>query len=151
MTQYLCWDGQSKCEIEADSPGEAAEEFASAFEPANKTYWVSVRVTEIDDDGEYNDDDSEHKISIDPDPPPCEDDHKHRWGAPYSVLGGIKENPGVWGKGGGIISREICRYCGKYRVTDTWAQDPEDGAQGLTSVEYEDSDELSEAYVRRGG
>lgn len=87
-------------------------------------------------------------IDIDPPEPDCvrgRDDHE--WASPHDVLGGVAENPGVWGHGGGVVIREVCRHCGAYRETDTWAQDPGTGQQGLTSVSYEDADEASLAYV----
>jgi hypothetical protein len=81
--------------------------------------------------------------------PECTDD-EHDWQAPYSVLGGIRENPGVWGHGGGVIIREVCAHCGAYRETDTWAQDPSTGAQGLRSVRYEPADDASLAWIAAG-
>lgn len=78
--------------------------------------------------------------------PACEDD-EHDWQSPYELLGGIKENPGVWSHGGGVIIRECCARCGRYRITDTWAQRPDTGEQGLREVRYEDADEASLAWV----
>lgn len=85
-------------------------------------------------------------VEISPDAPAC-DDCEHDWCSPISVVGGIAENPGVWGHGGGVIIREVCAHCGVYRVTDTWAQDRSTGEQGLRSVEYEPADEDSLAWV----
>jgi hypothetical protein len=85
--------------------------------------------------------------AIEVDGPDCEDGEEHEWRTPHSVLGGLAENPGVWGKGGGIISREVCAHCGGYRIVDTWAQDRSTGEQGLTSVSYEEADEDSLAWV----
>lgn len=95
------------------------------------------------------DPDSEtHTIEIPPTEPDC-CGGSHDWLTPFSVVGGLKENPGVFGSGGGVIMTEVCRYCGCYEVTDTWAQNPENGEQGLTSVEYREADEASEAWLRR--
>lgn len=66
-----------------------------------------------------------------------DDDDGHRWRSPHELLGGLKENPGVWGHGGGVIVTEVCMRCGCQRTTDTWAQDRTSGQQGLTSVEHE--------------
>lgn len=88
-------------------------------------------------------------VECEPDEPECEPGHSHEWKSPHSVLGGLKENPGVWGKGGGVICKEVCCHCGKYRVTDTWAQRPDTGEQGLTSVRYEDADDSSMEWVQR--
>lgn len=88
-------------------------------------------------------------ITLDAEEPDCEDGESHDWRSPYSVLGGLKENPGVWGHGGGVVITEVCAHCGRYRVTDTWAQRPDTGEQGLTSVEYRDADEDSIAWLGR--
>lgn len=93
-----------------------------------------------------------HTVEMPAEEPECEED-EHDWHSPHSVLGGLKDNPGVWGKGGGVIVREVCAHCGVYRVTDTWAQDPQTGEQGLRAVSYEDADEDSLAWIaeRRKG
>jgi hypothetical protein len=78
--------------------------------------------------------------------PECTNENKHRWETPYELVGGCKENPGVWGSGGGVIIKEVCIHCGCVRNTDTWAQRMSDGQQGLRSISYEegayDEDEL---------
>ncbi len=77
-----------------------------------------------------------HRVTIDPDEPDCVGGDGHAWASPVKLVGGIKENPGCWGHGGGVIIDEACLRCGCRRQTDTWAQDPTDGTQGLRSVEY---------------
>lgn len=89
-----------------------------------------------------------HTIEINPTEPDC-CGGEHKWASPHSVVGGLKENPGVHGHGGGVIVTEVCRHCGCYQVTDTWAQNPCNGQQGLTSVEYRGADEDSEAWLTR--
>jgi hypothetical protein len=88
-------------------------------------------------------------VTLEPEEPECAEGEEHDWRSPYSVLGGLKENPGVWGHGGGAIIKEVCRLCGWYRTTDTWAQRPDTGEQGLTEVSYAEPDEDSLAYVER--
>jgi hypothetical protein len=45
-------------------------------------------------------------------------------------------------------------WCGCARITDTWAQDPETGEQGLHEVRYEpdryDAGDLRAARIRAG-
>lgn len=77
-------------------------------------------------------------VTIQPPEPACDDGHEHDWQAPFEIVGGIKENPGVRGNGGGVMIHEVCLHCGTERVTDTWAQNPNTGEQGLTSVSYEE-------------
>lgn len=95
-----------------------------------RSFWVSI--TAHDRDGIR----TSRKVQIDPTEPPCEDGNEHNWTSPHEIVGGLKENPGVWGHGGGVVITEVCSHCGLRRITDTWAQDPTDGEQGLTSVEY---------------
>ena len=46
---------------------------------------------------------------------------------------------------------EVCAQCGRYRVTDTWAQCRDTGEQGLRSVTYRPADDPSLAWVGREG
>lgn len=108
------------------------------------TLYIDVRVRNVIT-GE-NDSDT---VTLQPEEPNCEDGQEHDWRSPYSVLGGLKENPGVWGHGGGVIIKTVCANCGRYRITDTWAQRPDTGEQGLDSTSYEDADEVSLAWIER--
>lgn len=65
--------------------------------------------------------------------------------APHEVVGGLKENPGVRGNGGGIIMTEVCQHCGLYRVTDTWDQSLD--GQPREVIHYREADELSLEWV----
>lgn len=76
-------------------------------------------------------------VMLEPEEPECLDDGGHDWQSPFALVGGIKENPGVWGHGGGVIIHEACVRCGCRRTTDTWAQRRDTGEQGLTEVSYE--------------
>ena len=96
------------------------------------TMWIDVRV-HCRETGEETSD----TVTCEPDEPECPDHAAHDWQNPYEILGGLKDNPGVWGHGGGVICREVCVHCGCERTTDTWAQRPDNGEQGLTSVAYE--------------
>lgn len=75
-------------------------------------------------------------VAMDPPEPECAAG-EHRWISPYELVGGIEENPGVHGNAGGVIVTEVCALCGTRRTTDTWAQDPSTGEQGLTAVWYD--------------
>lgn len=73
----------------------------------------------------------------------------HDWQAPYAVVGGLRENPGVWGHGAGVVIKEVCAHCGRYRVTDTWAQRRDTGEQGLCEVTYREPDHDSLAWLTK--
>jgi hypothetical protein len=149
MTKFLCDDGNCEVEIEADSAQEAAQEYVDGGDwgEDDETFWIDVFVQEVDEDGEEVGDRESVTIQVDPPEPKCVEDQEHEWKSPYSVLGGLKENPGVQGHGGGVIIREVCKHCGKYKTEDTWAQNSNNGQQGLDSVKYEEADESSEEWV----
>ena len=145
-------DGNAKLYYEGLSAAEAAKEYVDSGDWGyrTETIWVDVHTWRLglDEDGdEVRVDEESHSIALEVDEPECSDGQEHDWRAPYSVVGGIRENPGVWGHGGGVIMHEVCRHCGTYRVIDTWATDRETGAQGLRSVEYREADEASLAWV----
>jgi hypothetical protein len=147
MNIYKCTDGSVAAEeIEASSPEEAAREWVewNDFASGESTQWIEVKVE--DDDGYVE----EVTVQLDPDEPECSCKDGHDWQSPHSVLGGLEENPGVRGHGGGVIMTEVCAHCGRYRETDTWAQRPDTGEQGLRSVTYADADERSKAWIDGG-
>lgn len=138
MATYTLRDGDSGITqtIEADSLDdmrEQAEEWAAEgdWDLSNGTVWVDVYVE--DDDGDRIE---TVTAAIDPPEPRCPAG-EHDWQSPHDVVGGIEENPGVWGHGGGVVIHECCMHCGARKVTDTWAQRRDTGEQGLRSVSYD--------------
>lgn len=89
-------------------------------------------------------------ITIDPPEPKCVR-KRHKWMAPVSVVGGLRENPGVYGHGGGVKITTCCKFCGMFRTYDTWAQNPENGQQGLDSTSYREPTDRSLDWVSKGG
>lgn len=121
------WSGTSN----TDASGETTED---------------IRI-EWEDEVEDEDNSQSITITIDADEPDCEHEDGHDWQSPIEVVGGLRENPGVHGNGGGVIITEVCAHCGAYRITNTWAQRSDTGEQGLRSIEYRDADESSLAWV----
>lgn len=103
--------------------------------------YVDLRLAMETDDGyesgRGSDDEEQLTAIIASKEPSCSHDDGHDWQSPFEIVGGIKENPGVWGKGGGVIISECCMRCGCKRTTDTWAQRSDTGEQGLNEVSYE--------------
>lgn len=123
---------------------EQAEAWARSgdWDTSNGTVWIDVRIEDEDGDSERI------TVAIDPEEPACSGRGvDHDWQSPHEVVGGLQENPGVRGHGGGVIVREVCATCGAYKVTDTWAQRSDTGEQGLRSVSYADADEESLAWI----
>lgn len=135
-------DGNAEIECDADSAQGAAQEYVDDGEwgDRSETSWVSVYVWQvgIDEQGdECRVNEDKIKITLEAEEPDCNDGESHVWANPHSILGGLKENPGVQGHGGGVACTDLCLRCGCERTTDSWAQDSSDGEQGLESVEYE--------------
>ena len=152
MKKYACYeDGIQYDTIEAASIEEAVEEAKdrfdmSAYGEATSTTWVRVLVENVDDEEERR----YLRFDIHPAEPECTtDDGRHQWESPIEVVGGISDNPGVFAHGGGVVITEVCRHCAAYRVTDTWAQDPSTGEQGLRAIEYRDADDDSREWAER--
>jgi len=51
-------------------------------------------------------------IALDPSEPKCTENQAHDWQSPIAIVGGIKSNPGVWGHGSGVITKQVCMQCG---------------------------------------
>jgi hypothetical protein len=144
-------DGECYATTMAGSAADALEEARSNVDRANYTpdgaLWIDIRVV-CEETGEED----SAEVVLDEDEPDCEDGEEHDWQSPHEILGGLKENPGVWGKGGGVIMTSVCMRCGCGRHTDTWAQRPDNGVQGYTVVTYEAGefeDEVSEILEAR--
>ena len=146
--KWICIDGNADVEITADTAEEAAQEYVDGgdWEAESATWWIDIYCAPVGEDGEPMDDETETiTITVDPDEPDCSASD-HDWCSPQ-MLGGLESNPGVWGHGGGVEITEVCRHCGVYRVTDTWAQRQDTGEQGLRSVEYREADSDSLEWV----
>jgi len=120
---FVCYD-DSGCQVEvaAATTRAAAQKYVDSAEwgEHDKTFWVNVYVR-----ARHRKHETVHKVRVDPPEPKCTR-RSHQWGESR-----------VWGHGGGVRINEACRHCGWCRITDTWAQDPVDGEQGLESVEYQ--------------
>lgn len=135
-------DGNAESEFDVETRGEAAQQYVDGGDwgDDNQSGWVHVCTYRkgIAANGEVGAVDREwHRVEIEATVPDCEDGKEHDWQSPHELVGGIEENPGVWGHGGGAIIEECCMNCGCRKLTDTWAQDPQTGEQGLTQVSYE--------------
>lgn len=141
-------DGNYEVSYDGLTHSEAAQKYVDDGDwgEITSTIWISVSTYLKDADGEICDEEG-HCIAIDPPEPDCIDGQEHDWREEHTVVGGLADNPGVFGHGGGVICKDVCAHCGAYRLTDSWAQNPETGEQGLDSVEYLDADDDSREWV----
>jgi len=147
MPRYvLLEEGCDYVTVEAPDADTALREARDNVDADNydipQTIWVSIAVRNVDDP----DDTAESRVRLDPEEPKCVSGLDHDWCSP-EFLGGCCENPGVFGHGGGAVIHRVCKHCGIYRVTDTWAQDRETGEEGLRSVEYKHADDDSREWI----
>lgn len=145
MAEYTLRDeGGAEETIEAEDWTDAerqAEEWLrdGDWDTSEGPIHVSCWVFATDEDGDAEGPPLRVTVTIEQPAPKCVDGQResHDWQAPYSLVGGCKENPGVWGNGGGVIIREVCMRCGCARKINTWAHHPSTGEQGLTETTYE--------------
>lgn len=128
-------------DYEAENAFEAAKLFVKEGEwgELDHTIWIDVNVTPLDDKGNSIEDESiDETIALHPRTPECfSEDGRHQWLSPIELVGGVTENPGCFGHGGGAIIIEVCPHCGCRVTFDTWAQRPDTGEQGLKSYKYD--------------
>lgn len=134
-------DGEGDVQVEDADPDDAegaAYDYVdeSGYPDVESTVWHKIYTWRCSATGARIDEAS-FKVPQDPPEPPCEGDEEHEWAAPHHIVGGLKDNPGVFGSGGGVRIHEVCEKCCTHRHTNTWAYDPEDGEEGLESVRYE--------------
>jgi hypothetical protein len=142
--------GQVTEHIEADNRDHAEEIAAESWQSGS---WdgksiIELYLCEVDEDDDDIGDPWSIKVEVgdDPEPPECIDDHKHDWQSPYEVVGGLKENPGVWATGGTTICvTQVCVHCGAYRKSIYYGAQREPGQ--CDTVEYEQPDGLSLSYL----
>lgn len=115
------------------------------METAPKSIIVEADVITLDAEGDELDEERV-EVRIDPPEPPCTEE-EHDWQSPQ-WLGGLAENPGVFGHGGGVIIHEVCAHCGWYRIRNTWDQDSPNG-DPVETLQYREPDEQSREWVDR--
>ena len=146
---YVEWTDQAvePMQLQADNLKDAIEEAhgeaSTGYEDTEETVWVDyviyayhpVKGKDMTDGAV---DVYSGRRTIEPVGPDCPSADGHDWTSAVEIEGGLDENPGVQGHGGGVIITEHCSRvgCAARRVTDTWAQDRETGEQGLREVSY---------------
>ena len=131
-------DGNCEVTIQAKTAAEAAEIYVADgdYPDEDTTHWISVQVwSGIDEDGDRIDADW-HKVAVEPTEPECTEG-EHDWQSPHALVGGLSDNPGVFGDGGGVRWIEVCVCCGAGRYGGNWGTDRVDGEQGMDWTGYE--------------
>lgn len=138
---YYADDGN--CEVhfpDATSPQEAAQEYIATgdYGEVTRTIWLSARgygKARVKSDSDVFCFDVETVTeALHPVPPPCAPGCEHEWVA-------SDEDLWVRSHGGGVRILEVCRHCGIYRETDTWATNMQTGEQGLEEISYREAEE----------
>jgi hypothetical protein len=148
-----CFDEDAGCvdTCEADTAEEALDMFEATYDrdmydlcdPDDTVYvGISVRNTVTGEEGERT-------LKLAPVEPACVGRRSHEWKSPHEVVGGSRDNPGVFGAGAGVRIVEVCAHCGVYRSTETQAQRRDTGEYAGARVSYRPADDDSRAWVRR--
>ena len=150
MAKYRVQDDQCGKDFEEDCDADALE-YGEAWmregeRDRSETLFLQATVHRLDDEGEVDYRLGTVHVDLPPEEPKCSGG-SHAWCAPYELLGGMEENPGVFGHGGGVRIKEVCKRCGTGRLTDTWATNPCDGTQGHETVEYSPAGEEERKWV----
>lgn len=99
-----------------------AEEWARGGEYDRKVL-VSFCVIELDDDGDETNTLVFGAVEGGPDPeePECFDGGGHEWDSSWARVGGCRENPGVFSRGGTTMEyHSVCRRCGTRKQETTY-------------------------------
>lgn len=134
---------------ESDSDAEeAAEEWVKDGDWGEGKIFVSCSIFREDEEGEVYASAVEVEVGEDPPEPDCADGADHDWQSPYEIVGGLRENPGVWSVGGTqVASKEVCSCCGAIRNT-TSESTPGQYPRVPEQVEYEEATEETLAWVQ---
>lgn len=145
---------------DAKSGKEAAEQYVEDGDYGDSggivevSYWKRAICMYKDEDGEEDIDDDVKidyetiDVEIQTPEPPCCQEEGHNWESPHELLGGLEENPGVWGHGAGVIENTVCSNCGMQRCIDTAATDPSTGRE-FTEYSYKEPNEKTLAWAMR--
>lgn len=149
--QYRISDGGASEIIEADNleaAVKAAKEWASEGS-YDERVMVDVSIQGIDDDGDYTDEYELVEVEAGPEPeePECADGEEHEWESPYKIVGGFKENPGVWSLGGTTMSfRSVCCYCGAHKHETSYGSQRNPGQ--CDQVTYDEADDETKDWLK---
>jgi len=154
MTKYRISDDQCSEVIEAESVDDAKDTAENNWKMGS---WdtkclIDVRVAELDDDGEETGevDWVEVECGEDPAEPECSSEDGHDWKSTHKVVRGLKENPGVFSRGGTTLTIvRCCANCGLYKRETLCGSQRNPGQ--CDTVEYDDADEISLAWVESLG
>jgi len=154
MSKYhIVAEGGGDTKIEADGIEDIeaqATEWIRDGEWGTPRSYAHVYITELDAEGKETDESWSIEVIVgdDEEEPKCIDGKEHDWQSP-EWLGGCRENPGVWGRGGTQIeSVMVCVHCGGYRdyvSESTPGQYPH--TPSVTT--YRDADEVSREWVEK--
>ena len=150
---FTLWDDMAAptydndCKSVDDALEESHREAETGYESTEETVWVDYALYACHcplPNGEcIHDVEQAEKVAwgtrtCDPPEPECVHADGHEWTSHVELEGGVKENPGCQGHGGGVVIREHCarQGCAVTRETDSWAQRRDTGEQGLHSVGY---------------
>lgn len=110
---------------------------------------VTVYVRGIDDDGDETGEYASADVEAGPEPeePECVDGEEHVWEGPHELVGGIKENPGVWSNGGTTMTfHSVCARCGAHKHETSCGAQRNPGE--CDQVSYDEADAATKEWLK---
>lgn len=152
MKYRISEDGGASEIIDADdlkSAVAAAKEWASEGS-YDERVMVSVYVQSVDEDGDDTDEYGSAEVEAGPEPeaPECAEGEEHEWESPHELVGGIKENPGVWSLGGTTMTfHYVCGHCGAHKHETCYGSQRNPGQ--CDQVTYEEADDDTKEWLKQ--
>lgn len=152
---WVADDGNAEVATTADTNLEAAQEYVSDGDWGDGKCSVRVHVWKyaLDINGEQErvaEDSFDVDAGSDPEAPgECgTDDDDHDWETPLELVGGCRENPGVFSIGGTTFrATSVCASCGTYRISTSRGEQRNPG-EAASEIEYREADEHSRAWIK---
>lgn len=150
--RFMIWDDTISEIIEGDDL-ECALDYAE--EKWQEGSWdekqtIQIYAQEIDWDEKTIGDSITRDIEVGEDSPwaECYEADAHEWCAPFDLVGGLKENPGVWSMGGTtMVFKTVCLHCGCYKTETKYGVQRNPGQKD--KIEYTRSDAESHSFTKR--
>jgi len=99
-------------------PGESIDDDGDLIDADGYLIHTAADMGEIDEDATDDNDSYDCSGTYSDELPECDasEDGEHDWQSPHSIVGGIRENPGVWSNGGTSYStKSVCACCGAHK------------------------------------
>lgn len=151
IQRFMIWDDIVRYIIEGDDLECALDYAEEKWQDGSWDEKQTIRIyaQEIDWDGKTIGDSITRDIEVGEDSPwaECFEADAHEWCAPFDLVGGLKENPGVFSLGGTtMVFKKVCLHCGCYKTETKYGVQRNPGQSD--KIEYTRSDAESHSFTK---